>query len=357
MKRLMITILSIFSIAFIYGQPDKVKNFINEYAAENNFSGTILINKDSEIIYDRSFGFANIQFNVPNREDTKYKIASITKLFTSVLIFQLYEQGRIDLKKTIRTYLPGYKGEGADKVTIYELLHHTSGMINMDTVTSQESAIKNGMPAYQLPHSTEQMLNKYCSSPLKNIPGKVFDYDNAEYIILGKIIETLYNKPYEEILKEKILEPLKMNNSGFLFQYKIIKNLADTYFTRNDLKELVNDLPVYIENWYAAGAMYSTVADLMKFSNALFNYKLLNKVNLKIMLTPALGDYGCGVWIYNEKYHNKSCTVIKRPGRIMGANGVLYHFLNQHITIIILSNTDTVNLDDFVWEIGAKLVQ
>lgn len=357
MKKIIILISFLAFIPLIYGQPKEIERYINNYAGRENFSGTILIQKDSKIIYKNSFGLANIQFNVLNRPDIKYKIASITKAFTAVLILQLYEQGNIDLYKTIKTYLPEYKGEGGSKITIYELLHHTSGMINMDTISNQESAIIKGMPAYQLPHSTEQLLNKYCSNPLKNKPGKVFDYDNAEYIILGKIIEAIYKKPYEDVLKEKILDPLKMNSSGLLYQYEIVKKLASTYFTRNDLKELVNDLPVYIENWYAAGAMFSTVEDLMKFSNALFNYKLLNKPTLKIMLTPGLGDYGCGVWVYHEKINNVSYTVIKRPGRIMGANGVLYHLLNQNITIIILSNTDSVNLDDFVWEIGTKFVQ
>ncbi len=358
MKKIILIILQVSSILFIYGQ-DKtnISDYINSFSVKKNFSGTILIQKNSKTIYKNSFGLANIKFNEPNKDDTKYKIASITKAFTAVLVLQLYEKGRLDLKKTIKTYLPNYKGEGGNKITIEELLHHTSGMVNMDTISSQESALKNGMPAYQLPHTTEQIIDKYCSNPLKNKPGKVFDYDNAEYIILGKIIEAIYNKPYEQVLKEKILKPLKMNDSGMLYQYEIIKNLADTYFFRKDLNELVNDLPVYIENWYAAGAMYSTAEDLLKFSNGLFNHMLLDKESLKIMLTPGLGDYGCGVWIYHEKYNNTNYTVIKRPGRIMGANSVLYHIPDKNITIIILSNSDSVNLDNFVWEIGTKLIK
>ena len=125
------------------------------------------------------------------------------------------------------------------------------------------------------------MLDKFCSDTLVKEPGKEFDYNNADFIILGKIIEKISGKTYEENLKEKILLPLQMTNSGLLSQEKIIDKLADTYFYRDDLKTLANDLPVYISNWYAAGAMYSTADDILKFSNALFGGKLLKQETLK----------------------------------------------------------------------------
>ena len=338
-------------------QSSNVDNFINFYVKEHNFNGTILIQKNSKISYHKSFGLANIQFNVPNKNETKYKIASITKLFTAVLILQLYEQSKIDLNKTIKTYLPNYKGEGADKVTIRQLLNHTSGMVNIDTITSIESALKNGIPIYQKPLTSDELLTKYCSDTLVTEPGKVFSYNNAEYMILGKIIEQLYSKTYEQVIKEKILQPLQMKNSGLLYQHNIIPGLADTYFYRNDLKRLVNDLPVYIENWYAAGAMYSTTYDLSKFSNALFGLKLLKKETLAMMVQPGLDNYGYSVWIGEWEINNKKYIAIKRPGSIMGAQGMLLHFLNEDLTIIILSNAGTANLDEFIFELSKKVIK
>ena len=113
---------------------------------------------------------------------------------------------------------------------------------------------------------------------MEHEPGKVFDYNNGDYVILGKIIEKLTGKPYEDVLKERILSPLGMTGSGILHQRDIVSNLADTYFYRDDIKTLVPDLPAYPENWYAAGAMYSTLADLRTFSNALFGGKLVTQV-------------------------------------------------------------------------------
>ncbi|MFM9838353.1 MAG: serine hydrolase domain-containing protein, partial [Cyclobacteriaceae bacterium] len=104
----LLTLLALTNVLF--GQSLPVSNFIDSIAKKNNFNGTILINQNSKISYQKSFGLANFQFKVPNRNETKYKIASITKLFTSVLLMQLYEEKKIDVNKTIKNYLPDYKG-------------------------------------------------------------------------------------------------------------------------------------------------------------------------------------------------------------------------------------------------------
>jgi CubicO group peptidase (beta-lactamase class C family) len=357
MKQLLALFILFSSANHLFGQSKKINGFIDSFAKKNNFNGTVLISKKSGINYQKSFGLANFQFKVPNKNETKYKIASITKLFTSVLIMQLYEQGKIDVTKHIKDYLPDYEGEGGNKITIHQLLNHTSGMVNIDTVTSMESALKIGAPVYQKPRTTEELLNEYCSDTLVNEPGKVFDYNNADYIILGKIIEKLHNKTYEQVVKENILQPLKMKNSGLLYQQNIINGLADTYFYRDDIKKLVPDLPVYSENWYAAGSMYATVNDLSQFANALFGLKLLKKETLNRMFVPGLEEYGYGVWVHeNYKINGKRFKIIKRPGLIMGAQGMLFHILGEGSTIIILSNTGTTSLDDFAAEIAKRIV-
>jgi D-alanyl-D-alanine carboxypeptidase len=339
----------------VLAQPATPGSFIEAYAKEHRFNGTILVQKDGKVSYARSFGLANIPFQVPNTPRTKYKIASITKLFTSVLILQLHEQGKIDLNETIGTYLPDYAGEGAGKVTIHQLLNHTSGLPNFDTVKNMETALKSGIPVYQTPYTSDQLLAKFCSGKLVNPPGKVFDYNNADYIVLGKIIERLYGKTYEQVLRDRVLRPLKMESTGMLRQGDIIEGLADTYFFRDDLKRLAGDLPVYPENWYTAGGMYSTVEDVLTFSNAVFEARLLKKETLDLLTKPGLDDYGYGVWAYDTKINGRKHRVVKRPGQIMGAQGQLYHFLDQDVTVIILSNTGTTDLDELVAEIGKRV--
>jgi len=358
MKSLIVLFILIAFAVKLFGQPSTLDSFIDSFTLKNNFNGTILVQQASGKKYQKSFGLANFQFKVPNTIETKYKIASITKLFTSVLIMQLAEKGAIDLNKTIDNYLPDYKGEGAGKVTIHQLLNHTSGMANIDTVKSMESALRSGIPLYQKPRTTDELLSDYCSDKLVNIPGKVFDYNNADYIVLGKVIEKITGKTYEQVVNENILQFLKMKNTGLLYQKDIINNLADTYFFRDDLQKLVPDLPVYIENWYAAGSMYSTVNDLLLFSNALFGHQLLKEASLAQMFTSGLDEYGYGVWVYEDyKIKDKVFRIVKRPGRIMGAQSMLFHILGDGSTIIILSNTGTTSLDDFAAEIAKQIIQ
>lgn len=342
-----------------FAQSSKADLFINEFSKKNNFNGTILIAQNSKTVYKKSFGFANLSFKVPNTTDTKYKVASITKAFTSVLILQLVEQGKIDLEKPFITYFPDYKGPAGNKVTVRQLLNMTTGMRNFDeNGRSLDTILRNGMPQYQLPFTSDQLLTKFCSDPLVKEPGKEFDYNNADFIILGKIIEKISGKSYEQNLKEKIIQPLQMTNSGLLSQDKIIDKLANTYFYRDDIKALVNDLPVYIENWYAAGAMYSTADDILKFSNALFNRKLLKQETLNQMFTSGLDEYGLGVWVYLKyEINHKMFTIVKRPGLIMGAQAMLFHLLEDGSTIIILSNTGTVSLDNFAADIAKQIIK
>ncbi|WP_276500782.1 serine hydrolase domain-containing protein [Terrimonas pollutisoli] len=358
MKKITVSIILVTIINHAFAQSSGADLFIDSFVKKNSFNGTILIEQHGKTIYKKSFGFANMTFRVPNTVDTKYKVASITKAFTSVLILRLYEDGKIDLNKTFNTYLPDYTGPAGSKATVKQLLNMTSGMHNMDAGTDLESALKKGIPQYQRPYTSAELLLKYCSDTLETEPGAAFDYNNADFIILGKLIEKISGKTFEQNLKEKLLQPLQMNNSGMLTQQDIIEKLADTYFYRDDIKMLANDLPVYWSNWYAAGSMYSTVDDILKFSKGLFGGKLLKEETLSQMFTSGLGEYGYGVWVYkNYEINHKMFSIIKRPGSIMGAQAMLFHILEDNSTIIILSNTGTVSLDEFAAKIADKIIK
>lgn len=354
MNRLVILLaLSLPHVA--HAQAASVDGFIAKYARDHNFHGTIAIQKQGKVGYAKSFGFANLAFKVPNTVQTRYKIASITKAFTSVLILQLRDQGKLDLNQTIKTYLPDYAGPAGDKVTVHQLLNHTSGIEQFDKVKTAADALVHGLPVYQLPHTTDQLVREFCSGPLVHAPGSTFDYNNADYVILGKIIEQRTGKPYEQVVKERILDPLHLKNTGVLHQHDIVPDLATTYFLA-DGKTLANDLPVYPENWYAAGAMYSTVNDLLAFASALFGNKLVSAESLALLIKPGLDDYGYGVWSYDTTIGGTKYHIVKRPGQIMGAQTQLYHVMAPDLTVVILGNTGTTDLDEFVAEIGKRAV-
>lgn len=353
-----LTISSLLSILEAQAQ-SIVTSYMDSFAAKNVFNGNILIERSGKVIYKKSFGFADLSFKIPNSADTKFKIASITKAFTAVLTLQLVEQGKLDLDAKFQTYLPQYKGPAGNEVTVRQLLNMTTGLRNMDeNASSMADVLKNGIPQYQLPNTSDQMLEKFCSDSLLRPPGKEFDYNNADYIILGKIIEKITGKPFAHVLQQNLLDPLHMKNSGIIRQGTIVDKLASTYFYPDDNKVLSNDLPVYIDNWYAAGAMYSTANDLMNFSNALFNGRLLKSSTLKDMFVSGLGEYGLGVWVYLDyEINKKRYTIIKRPGSIMGAQAMLFHILGDGTTIIFLSNTGTVSLDELAARLAEKVVK
>jgi D-alanyl-D-alanine carboxypeptidase len=339
-------------------QGQTLNRTIREYARTHAFSGTILVQKHGKTIYHESFGLADRAFDVPVTNATKFKVASITKVFTSVLILQLVDQGKLDLRAPIRTYLPNYTGEGADKVRIYNLLNHTSGIENFDRIKSYDEAVRNGIESYQLPHTTDELLTKYSSGKIVGETGKVFDYNNADYVILGKILEKAYGKTFDTILKERILDPLGMTQSGMLYQQEIMPNLAYTYLKPGDSAALINDLPVYAQNWYSAGGMYSTATDLARFADALYrSSKLLKPETLKLMLTPGLDKYGYGLWVTSTDVRGKPHRVAQRPASIMGANTLLLRYLDDDLTVVILSNTNATDIDAFGFFVGRATLE
>lgn len=339
----------------------KLDAFIRDYARGHNFDGVVLVQENGREIYRGGFGIADRAFDVPVKNDTEFRIASITKAFTAVIVLQLYDEGKIDLDKTIGYYLPAYSGEARDRASIRNLLDHTSGMQNFDAgLTSYDEALKNGIEHYQMPFTTDQLVNRFCSGKLVHEPGKVFDYNNGEYIILGKIIEKVTGQTFDEALKKRILRPLGMENSGMTYEHEILKRLAPTYMTTDQGKTFVNDMPVYPENWFASGAMYSTTSDLLIFANSLFGGKLLKPDTLELMLKPGLDGYGFSVWVGSPEFGGKKYRAVNRPGGVMGANGSLRHYsgigFGESVDVIILSNTNATDLDGFSWDIGKSIL-
>ena len=201
----------------------------------SRFSGTVLISTSEtrgvEPILFRGFGDADIGFHVPCGRQTRYRIASITKLFTAVLVMQLVEEKKLDLDKTIGTYLPLYGGVAKDKVTLRQLLHHTSGIENFDHgLTSFADAARTGMAAYQMPHTSDELMAKFASGPILHDPGTVFDYNNGDFVILGKILEAVEGVAFDSLLERRITGPLKLESTGLFPERVIQKELAVTYY-------------------------------------------------------------------------------------------------------------------------------
>lgn len=351
MKTIFKTLFLLVVSTYSFAQKNNINKLVEDYAVQNQFNGTVLIQKGQKIIYHKSFGVAERSFSTPVTNETKYQVCSITKTFTAVLILQQVEKGKINLDGKIRDYLADYKGEGGNKVSIRQLLNHTSGMKNTDTARD-ENFLKYGLGFYHFPYQLKDIVNKFCSNDLVSEQGTKFDYNNGEYMILGRILEIIHQKTYEEILNKEILSPLGMKNSGLLSHYKLINGLATPYYKDKSLDHLIPNIPIYVEDFSSAGAMYSTTSDLVKFNNALFDFKLLKKETLDQLLTPGLDSYGYSVWIRDVDKFKR----MERYGRIAGANAVWFHYLNKDLSIIILSNTNLTDLGDYASKIGKGIL-
>lgn len=186
---------------------------------------------------------------------------------------------------------------------------------------------------------------KYCSGNLESKPGTKFSYNNGDFVILGKIIENVSGKSFEENLRQRILTPLNMQNTDMLHNKDIVTGMVQSYLYNDSLKTFGMDKPYYIENFFSAGSMYSTVEDLLKFDQGIFTYSLLKKQTVDLLLRPhpSLDNVGLGFWT-SEKYGLLNTKFAYRPGGIYGSAANWIHVIDSNRTIIVLSNTNATNL-------------
>lgn len=348
MKHVLSFLLMFLLAAHARTQPTSLEAFIDDYAKTHEFNGTVLVGQKGTKLVQESFGLANFQFAIANTNTTKFKIASVTKLFTTVLIMQLYDEQKLTLEARISAYLPGYAGEGANKVSVFDLLTATSGLDPFE---------KNGDEVYETRLTSDEILARYCSGALVSTPGERFNYNNADYVILGKIVEKLRGKPYDRVLEERILHPLGMKSSGMVRVADVVDGLAYAYDRNEDTHAITNEPFYYVENYGASGGMYATADDLLRFATALYGGTLVSKRALELMLQPHLGSYAFGLWVYEGEVAGVHVKVAERQGSIEGSNARLLHLMNLDANIILLSNMWTASLDEFQRAIIRKLAE
>lgn len=321
---------------------DQINKLVASYAEYGEFNGAVLVANEGKILYQKAFGFANMELDVPNKTNTKFRIASITKQFTAMLIVQLVSENKLDLHKPISSYLPDYPKENGDKITLHHLLTHTSGIPN-----NYESAKPNREKQDMvIPDNfrAKDLVNEFSALPLEFNPGKKFSYCNAGYTLLGFIVEEITRKPYEQLLQERIFDPLQMKNSGFDKHRAIQKNRASGYF--KSWGEYYNANYIDMSKVYAAGALYTTVEDLFLWDQALYTEQLVSKKYLDIIFTSHVEDAGYGGFYgYGWNIKNKSLgssedyvETIVHDGVIDGFCAIITRIPSSKSSVILLSN-------------------
>jgi CubicO group peptidase (beta-lactamase class C family) len=325
---------------------DKAKQIdalLSKYSEYGQFNGSALVSENGKVIFKKGYGSANIEWNIPNQTDTKFRLGSITKQFTAFLLVKLAEDGKLKLDVPITTYLPDYPKENGDKITIHHLLTHTSGISNY---TSAPNFFKDKS---RNPYTPEEFVKTFSSLPLEFTPGERFKYTNSGYFLLGYIIEKVSGKTYEQYLQEIILTPLKMVNTGYDHNEPILKNRAAGYEKQGN--KIVNSAYLDMSIPYAAGSLYSTVEDLYFWDQALYTNKLLSEKSMESLFKPYIkagdGSYGYG-WFLEEAPNGDKpkLKIIEHGGGINGFNTVISRIPADKNLVVLLNNTGGTILDE-----------
>ena len=322
---------------FSYAQINtaKIDSIVSKAVNHEFFEGTILIADKGETLYHKSFGFKDIQNKNAINTDTRFGIASITKMFTAVVIFQLIDEGKFKLTDRLSYVLPNYAISNAQTIQVQDLLLHISGLPNEDDGIYRE-ARKN----------PEQFVNTALKNDMH--PYGEFNYANIDYILLGLIIEKYDKRSWYSAVEKRLLSKAKMNHTGFLAQGKFPENFAYS-FSFDAMNTRKSDPKLYIENYYAAGCMYATANDLLKFDQLLYNKELLSDESRQLLQTsyPKYNYSGYGVWNYRYPFANSQPLLMERRGGILGSNSVIVRMIESNKTLIILSNNNKFNPDSF----------
>ncbi len=323
----------------------KIDKLLLAYADCCQFTGTVLVTEHDKIIFEKGYGMADREWSIPNTPDVKFRIGSITKQFTSMLVMQQVAKRSIKLDGHISDYLPYYRKDTGEKITITQLLNHTSGI---PSYTGMPKFFEDVSRNYYAP---EDFVKKYCSGDLEFEPGSKFHYNNSGYFLLGAILERVTGKKYDALLEDNILAPLSMKDTGYDLWATILPKRASGY--QEDLVGVSNAPYLDMSLPFSAGSMYSTVQDMYKWDQALYTDKLIPAYLKKRIFAPGLEDYGFG-WVIKtipEKESAAGKTMISHGGGINGFNTIEVRLLEDHDLIVAFNNTPGANLTDLAKDI------
>ena len=296
---------------------------------DNKFRGTVYVKIGNALEYIGTNGFSDKDRHTKNSTDTCFRIASLTKQFTAVAVMQLVEEGKLSLDDTIDKYFPSYKY--GKKITVKNLLTMTAGIkdyINKDGDTNTY-AYNVSQLEYKVSAENSAKKNKKAvmdwilDQELNFEPDEKYMYSNSAYFLLGDIIEQVSETSYEKYIKENILKPSGMMNTGFEGTDKLAVGYQDIYD---------NAWTLYPGVGYSATSLISNVPDLLKWVDALCTNKLVSEETFKEMTTPYKDNYGYGFVVSEES------NAVSHTGKIDKYNAALVFTKDENQIYIALSN-------------------
>ncbi|WP_418547316.1 serine hydrolase domain-containing protein [Ruminococcus bromii] len=306
-----------------------ISNTLDDIITSNKYRGTVYVKIGNALEYIGTNGFSDKDRHTKNSTDTCFRIASLTKQFTAVAVMQLVEDGKLSLDDTIDKYFPSYKY--GKKITVKNLLTMTAGIkdyINKDgdtnTYAYNESQIEFKVSAKNSAKENKKAVMDWIFNQKLNFePDEKYMYSNSAYFLLGDIIEQVSKTSYEKYIKENILKPSGMMNTGFESTDKLAVGYQDIYD---------NAWTLYPGVGYSATSLISNVPDLLKWVDALCTNKLVSEETFKEMTTPYKDNYGYGFVVSEES------NAVSHTGKIDKYNAALVFTKDGNQIYIALSN-------------------
>ncbi|MDC6364522.1 MULTISPECIES: serine hydrolase domain-containing protein [Flavobacteriaceae] len=308
---------------------NKLDTYLSSLEVNDKFMGSIAVAKNGNIIYSKVIGYLDVANEVKANEKSKYRIGSISKTFTTVLVLKAVEENKINLEQTIDEYFPSIKN--SDKITIEDLLYHRSGIHNF---TNDSDYINWNTE----PKSEQEMVAIIEKAGIDFEPDSKSEYSNSNYVLLTYILEKTFDKSYAELLKEHIAKPLELSDTYMAGRINVGNKECNSYRYLGNWKlspETDTSIPL------GAGGILSTPIDLVKFSNALFSGKLLNTESLDHMKSIK-GQFGMG--LFQIPFYDK--IGYGHTGGIDGFNSVFSFFSDGNISYALTSNGSNFNIND-----------
>ncbi|HEY7416660.1 MAG TPA: serine hydrolase domain-containing protein [Ktedonobacteraceae bacterium] len=325
-----------------------VNAYLDQLANNGDLTGSVLVARGDTVLLSKGYGLADEDLQIPNTPQTRFRIGSNTKQFTAMAILLLQEQGKLHVQDHLCLYITECPQDW-QPITLHHLLTHTSGI--EDYINSPDFPPLIGTPA-----TPEQLIARFKKQPLLFKPGTRWSYSNSGYTLLGYIIEKVSGESYATFLEDHIFGPLQMHDTGYDTNNPQPPAHATGYLSEHHK-------PVYLDmsEFYAAGALYSTVEDLYKWDQALLTHQLVSQQTMDAMFKVYIPcpDGGCalssdqgyayGWFVADESNHR----LIYHWGRIDGFRTSNGFYPEDNVVVVLLSNLETTD----VWGISDHLGQ
>jgi CubicO group peptidase (beta-lactamase class C family) len=312
-----------FALAAHAQETARMDQTVQQLVDARQFMGSVLVARADQIVFNKAYGKANLEWNIANTPLTKFRIGSITKQFTSASILLLQERGKLQLDDPIKKHFPDAP-VAWNAVTLMHLLTHTSGIPNFTSFPEFQKLKQSSMPL-------TDVIALFKDKALEFTPGEKMAYSNSGYLLLGYVIEKAAGMSYGDFVQANIFTPLGMKDSGYDSNALIIEHRAAGYSRSGEA--IVNADFVHMSIPHAAGGLYSTTEDLLRWQRGLYGGKLLSAASLNRMITPFKDNYALGLGVSTGKR-----KVYSHGGGIEGFNTHLAYYPDTQVTVVALAN-------------------